>query len=156
MCSLAPTGYTDSEFCMIRSKHQVSKGLVSITLIQPSRLSSLLYYGPVVHAILFLNVCIVHLLAFSRYLEDIGSCVALSAPKKASYLKVMVVELVQLKRVEMTRLLKTTTFAYRFAEFLGTLLFQYLVGFSKGDALAAGMSYAVLGKCLSTSQQFPT
>ena len=30
------------------------------------------------------------------------------------------------------------------AELLGTLLFQFLVGFSKHDALAAGLSYAVL------------
>ena len=30
------------------------------------------------------------------------------------------------------------------AELLGTLLFQFFVGFSKGDALAAGISYGVL------------
>jgi glycerol uptake facilitator-like aquaporin len=31
-----------------------------------------------------------------------------------------------------------------YAEFLGTLLFQFLVGFSKTDPLAAGLSYGVL------------
>jgi aquaporin TIP len=31
-----------------------------------------------------------------------------------------------------------------YAEFLGTLLFQFLVGFTNGDALAAGLSYGIL------------
>ena len=30
------------------------------------------------------------------------------------------------------------------AELLGTILFQFMVGFSKEDALAAGVSYAIL------------
>lgn len=37
------------------------------------------------------------------------------------------------------------------AELLGTLLFQFFVGFSKGDALAAGISYGVLRMFLVTA-----
>ena len=37
------------------------------------------------------------------------------------------------------------------AELLGTLLFQFFVGFSKGDALAAGISYGVLRMFLITT-----
>ena len=36
------------------------------------------------------------------------------------------------------------------AELLGTLLFQFMVGFSNDDALAAGVSYAVLRAFLSS------
>ena len=36
------------------------------------------------------------------------------------------------------------------AELLGTLLFQFMVGFSKDDALAAGVSYAVLRASLTS------
>ena len=36
------------------------------------------------------------------------------------------------------------------AELLGTLLFQFMVGFSKHDALAAGVSYAVLRAFLTS------
>ena len=37
------------------------------------------------------------------------------------------------------------------AELLGTLLFQFMVGFSRHDALAAGVSYAVLRAFLPLS-----
>ncbi len=42
------------------------------------------------------------------------------------------------------------------AELLGTLLFQFFVGFSKGDALAAGISFGVLRMFPASTYSIPT